>query len=182
MKTTDILRHLAGYFGGTAVFCFLIPYGLVRLALIDPVVPSAFPGFLPIRLVLALPVFIPGLPFMIWSNVFLFKIGRGGPAEGFNVAVSPPTKHLVVDGPYRFSRNPMVFGAFAVYTSIGLFFLSPACLVVLTAFLFAARAYLRRFEETRLLLDFGDAYAIYRARVPMIFPSARALRRPAAGE
>jgi hypothetical protein len=57
---------------------------------------------------------LPPLPrrtvFVICQQLFCLKsAGRSG--EGFNVAISPP-EDLVVSGPCRLSRNPLVFGAF----------------------------------------------------------------------
>jgi len=169
----EFLRYIAGYLAGGALFLVLIPYGLVRLSQLDRIIAVEFPEFLAVRLLISLPAFLPGAVFMIWSNIFLFKIGKGGPAAGFDIAISPPTKRLVVSGPYRHSRNPMVFGAFSMYFAMGLFFFSVLSLAALTAFLGLARIYLKRSEEKRLLRDFGEEYAAYRNRVPMIFPRFR---------
>jgi protein-S-isoprenylcysteine O-methyltransferase Ste14 len=100
----------------------------------------------------------------------LFKIGKGGPTDGFNIAISPRTKNLVVTGPYRLSRNPMVFGAFSVYFAIGLFLFSALVLFTLAVFLGLSVVYLKQTEEKRLTRDFGEAYVAYRKKVPMIFP------------
>lgn len=110
---------------------------------------------------------------MIWSNVFLFKIGKGGPADGLGVSISPQTKKLVTIGPYRYSRNPMVFGAFSLYVSIVIFLNSIISLISLLIFLFIAINYLRLSEEKRLLKDFGDEYMDYKKKVSMIFPIKR---------
>jgi protein-S-isoprenylcysteine O-methyltransferase Ste14 len=169
----DFIRHVIGYIVGSSLFFAVIPFGLFKLSSLDRMIPVEFPAYLSVRLILSLPFFLPGLFFVIWSNVFLFKIGKGGPADGFNVAVSPRTKHLVVTGPYRLSRNPMVLGAFLVYFSIGLFLFSLLCLIVLAVFLGLGVVYLKTTEEKRLRKDFGEAYADYRRNVPMIFPKIR---------
>jgi protein-S-isoprenylcysteine O-methyltransferase Ste14 len=110
---------------------------------------------------------------MIWSNIFLFTIGKGGPADGFNISISPRSKKLVTTGPYRYSRNPMVFGAFSLYTSLGIFLNSVICLIIILIFVFFIIYYLRLSEEKRLLKDFGDEYLDYKNKVPMIFPGRR---------
>jgi len=96
--------------------------------------------------------------------------GKGGPAEGFGVAVSPRTEHLVVTGPYRWSRNPMVFGALTCYTALVLFWGTIGGLIVLAILFPCSVFYLKRSEETRLLNDFGKEYEIYKKRVSMIVP------------
>jgi protein-S-isoprenylcysteine O-methyltransferase Ste14 len=170
MNTKKALRHIAGFLVGGTVFALLIPFGLYHLSAIDRLL--GLPSFAdaPWRLVLAIPIGAVGLSFVFWSNLFLVTRGKGGPAEGFGVAVSPRTEHLVVTGPYRWSRNPMVFGAFASYTALALLWGTIAGLIVLALFFPCAVIYLKRSEETRLARDFGKEYEEYKKRVSMIVP------------
>jgi len=98
-KTKNVFRHIIGYIVGSSLFLVVIPFGLFKLSSPDRMIPVEFPAYLAVRLILSLPFFLPGLFFVIWSNAFLFKVGKGGPADGFNIAVSPRTKNLVVTGP-----------------------------------------------------------------------------------
>ncbi|MGV8135751.1 MAG: methyltransferase family protein [Mangrovibacterium sp.] len=116
---------------------------------------------------------LTGAYFMIWSNVFLFKIGKGGPAEGFGISISPQTKKLVTVGPYKYSRNPMVFGAFSLYISMVIFLNSIIGLITVLISLLIAIGYLKLSEEQRLLKDFGNDYIEYKRKVSMIFPMKR---------
>jgi protein-S-isoprenylcysteine O-methyltransferase Ste14 len=168
MKT--VFRHVIGYIVGLSLFLVVIPFGLIKLSALDPLIPFPFPAYWGVRLALSLLFFLPGLFFAGWSNVFLFKIGKGGPTDGFNIAISPRTKNLVVTGPYRLSRNPMVFGAFSVYFALGLFLFSALVLFTLAVFLGLSVVYLKQTEEKRLTRDFGEVYVAYRKKVPMIFP------------
>jgi protein-S-isoprenylcysteine O-methyltransferase Ste14 len=167
----DKVRHIIGYTFGICMFILVIPYGIFQLSKADPrffdsgLMDSAF-----LRTLAALPFFVTGLIFMVWSNVYLFKVGKGGPADGFNISISPRTKKLVTSGPYRFSRNPMVFGAFSFYISIGILLNSILCLTFLIIFLGMSVFYLKQTEEKRLLRDFGEEYKNYIKKVPMIFP------------
>jgi protein-S-isoprenylcysteine O-methyltransferase Ste14 len=111
-----------------------------------------------------------GFIFLIWSNLYLFQVGKGGPADAMGVAISPRTKKLVISGPYRYCRNPMVFGAFTVYLSIVIYLNSVAGLIALVILFFCAVIYLKNSEEKRLLKDFGPDYTEYREKVPMIIP------------
>ncbi|MBN1416071.1 MAG: isoprenylcysteine carboxylmethyltransferase family protein [Bacteroidales bacterium] len=169
----NLIRYILGYILGISVFAVLIPLGMVELSKLDPLIQSGLSACLFVRILVSLPFFITGLGFMIWSNIYLFRVGKGGPADGFNIAISPRTKKLVVTGPYRYSRNPMVFGAFTVYFSIGLFLLSVLCVVILVVFIGFAVKYLRMTEEKRLLKDFGEQYREYKSNVPMIFPKIK---------
>ena len=174
----DIIRHIAGYTIGIVIFIFLIPCGLINLSRIDHqtlkigLIDSEL-----LRILISLPFFIIGAFFMIWSNIFLFMIGKGGPADGFNISISPRTKKLVTTGPYRYSRNPMVFGAFLLYLSAGIFLNSIICILIILIFILFVINYLRLSEEKRLLKDFGDEYADYRNKVSMIIPLMRLKKR-----
>ena len=114
MKTRKLLRHIAGFLVGGTIFAILIPMGLYNSSILDRML--GLPTFADAswRLVLAVPIGAVGLLFVFWSNLFLIARGKGGPAEGFGVAVSSRTEHLVVTGSYRLSRNPMVFGPLPV--------------------------------------------------------------------
>lgn len=167
----EILRHIIGYFFGLCVFILLIPYGLYELSRIDCLVIRFFQiDNSLLRILIFLPFFLTGIFFILWSNLYLLLIGKGGPAEGFNISISPKTAKLVTRGPYRYSRNPMVFGAFSLYISIAIFLNSFICLLSLLILLFFAIKYLIISEEKRLLRDFGDEYSAYKNKVSMIFP------------
>jgi len=169
MKQT--LRFLAGYLVGFALFIVLIPYGFYRLSQWD----ALFPGRVLIcsdalRYVLSAVFLIAGVVFAAWSNLFLFTVGKGGPTDAFGVSVSPQTQKLVTSGPYRYCRNPMVFGAFSLYASVVIFLNSIEGLLVLLCFLLLGILFLKKSEEKRLIRDFGEEYLEYRKKVPMIFP------------
>ncbi len=94
----DVIRHIIGYSIGIPLFAFVIPYGLYMLSIHDPLIQTNLNNYIVTRTLIALPFLIPGLIFMIWSNVALFSIGKGGPTDGFNIAISPRTKKT---GNYR---------------------------------------------------------------------------------
>lgn len=172
MKET--IRYITGYLFGITIFLFLIPLGLYELSKFDYLLAGrVLITSTILRYISSSIVFLIGAYFIIWSNVFLFKIGKGGPADGLGVSISPRTKKLVTTGPYSYSRNPMVFGAFSLYISIVLFLNSIIGLICLFIFLFIAINYLKISEEKRLLKDFGDEYTIYKKQVSMVFPIKR---------
>jgi len=170
-KKTKIMRHIAGYAIGITIFLVLIPWGLYHLAsLIDGFFGITRIASLPVRIAVALPLLLVGLSFAAWSNASLFFRGKGGPADGFGIAVSPRTERLVTTGPYRYTRNPMVFGALSCYFSLLSFLGSIGGIVFLILLVPFIALYLRVFEERRLVADFGKDYERYRHEVSMIFP------------
>jgi protein-S-isoprenylcysteine O-methyltransferase Ste14 len=169
MEPRDVIRHITGYLGGISIFCLGIPSGLYMIStkLNRPIWPLAHSK---LSIALSLLIGIVGITFMLWSNIYLFFIGKGGPADGFGVAVSPRTKHLVTSGPYRYTRNPMAFGALSFYLALALFFNSAICVALVAILSGGAYLYLRWIEEKRLLKDFGDAYEQYRRTVSILVP------------
>jgi len=173
----EIIRHIIGYMVGIILFILLIPLCLYKLSSLDWIIfkPSLFIN-LKLHIILSIPFFLTGTVFMIWSNIFLLLSGKGGPAEAFNISISPKTKKLVTSGPYRFTRNPMVFGALSLYISIGIFLHSIICLLCILILMIVVKNYLKLSEEKRLLKVFGDAYADYKNEVSMIFPFKKILK------
>jgi protein-S-isoprenylcysteine O-methyltransferase Ste14 len=166
-----LLRHIVGFAIGTTIFVILIPLAIVSLSeVIDTALSlNRFVGSTA-RLFFAVPIFAVGVVYILWSNFFLVVRGKGGPTDGFGVAISPRTERLVTTGPYRNTRNPMVFGAFSVYFALAIFIGSVGGLILLTIFFVLASFYLKRVEEPRLINDFGDEYKEYQRRVSMIVP------------
>ena len=167
----EIIRHIAGYCFGMSLFILLIPFVLFEISKIDRILLNfSLIDNLFLRIAVSLPIFLTAVFFMISSNIFLLKIGKGGPAEGFNIAISPKTKKLVCKGPYSYSRNPMVFGALSLYFSFAIFLNSLLCLISVFILVIVVFCYLIFSEEKRLLKDFGEDYQDYKNKVPMLFP------------
>jgi len=168
MKT---FRLIFGYLIGFSIFIVLIPYLLVAgsrnpdLFLNLSFIPNFY-----VRLIIALPIFCIGLLFAIWSNIFLLVKGKGGPVDVLNVAISPRSEKLVVSGPYRYCRNPMMFGALCLYLSISIFVNSLLDVIVILLLIPLIILYLKLTEEKRLLKDFGEEFLFYRSNVAMIVP------------
>lgn len=164
-------RHIIGYIIGFSIFILAIPAIIYSIPRIEhgffsrPIINSAIILLFPATI-----LFLIGLIFTIWSNYDLFKKGRGGPTDVFNIEISPRSKKLVVTGPYRYTRNPMVFGVNSMYFAIALMVNSLASLFFCSSFLIIIIVYLKQTEEKRLLKDFGDEYYNYKERTPMIIP------------
>lgn len=171
MNYNKFFRFVAGYLFGFTVFVVLFP-GILYIAdtVFKDIIPTEmFKNDTP-RLILASIVFIPGIVFVLWSNAELFFIGKGGPAEGFGVSISPKSQVLVVRGPYRYTRNPMVFGTYFSYIGFSLFLNSWVSLMLVVFLLPVSIFYLKKSEEKRLFKDFGEDFLRYREKVSMFIP------------
>ncbi len=174
MERIKIYKHIIGYAIGITIFGLLIPHGLYGLAKAPfPFLNFSMIGNCYIKIALGSLLLAIGMVFITWSNIVLFKIGKGGPADGFGVAVSPRTEKLVIKGSYVYTRNPMVFGAFMCYFSIGIFCNSLSIIVLLLFCIPLIIIYLKLTEEKRLYKDFGNDFVEYKKKVSMIFPFLR---------
>jgi protein-S-isoprenylcysteine O-methyltransferase Ste14 len=99
----------------------------------------------------------------LWqTGIFSFL----GLRQAFQLGDPPPT-HMVTDGLYRYIRHPL-------YTA-GLVFiwLLPVLTWNLLAINIGLTVYILigiKFEERKLLREFGDSYTEYRRRTPMLIP------------
>lgn len=113
-----------------------------------------------------------GLGLAIWTVRLFARYGDGTPAPW-----EPPAK-LVVRGPYRHVRNPMISGVVLMLAAAALVFQSWP-LAAWLAFFFAANAvYIPLVEEKGLEKRFGDDYRAYRANVPRLIPRLTAWPGP----
>ena len=143
-KTGDTLRHIVGYALGICIFLILVPYGLLYLSSLQSnIFKMPIIGNETVRIIISLFLFITGIGFVIWSNIFIVKKGKGGPTAGLGVQISPQTKKLVVTGPYRYTRNPMAFGAYSTYLSIAFYQNSLGCLLILILMIIFIIIYLK---------------------------------------
>lgn len=93
--------------------------------------------------------------------------GRG------TVAPWDPPRHLVVRGPYRYVRNPMISGVVLVLFGEALVLLSRPHLVWALIFLGVNAIYIPLLEEPLLARRFGSAYREYCRHVPRLLPGWR---------
>jgi protein-S-isoprenylcysteine O-methyltransferase Ste14 len=111
-----------------------------------------------------------GLPLMLWGYLQYRLTGkyRHGIAKGSRGMDGQPER-LVLEGPYRYTRNPMYLGHLIFLAGLALTFLSWLGLVILIAnIVWFQRRVLE--DEARLATLFGDEYTDYRMRVKRWIP------------
>jgi protein-S-isoprenylcysteine O-methyltransferase Ste14 len=156
-------RKLASLLAGVLFFLGLLPALLSWAGSALGVPPATVPPLAAALLIVSTTSL--GLSWLAWATLTQWKIGRGTPAP------MAPTQRLVIQGPYRLSRNPIEFGAVLYYLGFGALFATPgAGLFAAAVALAAGSAYHRFVEEHELLIRFGDDYRRYRERTPFLVP------------
>lgn len=116
---------------------------------------------------LALLLIGSGMGVIVWTVRLFATVGKGTPAPW------DPPKRLVIRGPYRYTRNPMISGSLLTLIGETLLFRSVP-LAILSAFFFLVNAiYFPLIEEKGLEIRFGKAYRRYKAHVPRWIPRLR---------
>jgi protein-S-isoprenylcysteine O-methyltransferase Ste14 len=108
-----------------------------------------------------------GLSLWIWT-VFLFdRVGKG--TLGLGELMGEPV-NLVVRGPYRHVRNPMISGVLAILLGEAAVAASGSLLVWFAIFLTLQEIAIRFWEEPHLAQRYGSEYLDYRQNVPRWIP------------
>lgn len=169
----SLLRTVLVYAGSILLFLFLIPGGVILGGRwLDrlwgwPLLPwRILPGVIGTLLILA------GLSFIRSAWLALLRLGKGHPQEAFGYPLLPPTRRVVIDGPYNYTRNPMLLGFLLHLLGAVLIFRSPSALLFCYPILCVlAVLYLKKVEEPRLIARFGQEYQEYRDRTSFLIPS-----------
>ncbi|PJJ97710.1 protein-S-isoprenylcysteine methyltransferase [Lysobacteraceae bacterium NML91-0213] len=93
------------------------------------------------------------------ASLGLFARGRT------TILPSGAASRLVVNGPYRVSRNPMYVSLVAAYVGLAIYLRTPWALPLLALPVLQLQRVMIPFEEARMQALFGQAYLDYRARV-----------------
>jgi protein-S-isoprenylcysteine O-methyltransferase Ste14 len=144
------------------------------------VVPGTVAGLLPYRILthteswaigparyIGVPVFAVGVAIYVWcAGSFALK-GKGTPAP-----IDPP-KVLIVQGLYRYMRNPMYVGVLSVVLGEAIWFGSPFLFVYGCCVFGLFHTFIRFYEEPKLTELFGEQYTEYCKQVPRWLPAIR---------
>jgi protein-S-isoprenylcysteine O-methyltransferase Ste14 len=157
-KFAFTMKQILGYFLGFAIFIAGIP------ALMWWVSGTPSLADIPVgRLYLAILIALAGLALSIWSIVYMKHVGKGNPFDAMGHEVAPRTKHLMTDGPYKISRNPMLSGTYLYYIGILIALWSWWALLIFAVIATVMMLQVRS-EEKRLEADFGQEYLDYKKR------------------
>jgi protein-S-isoprenylcysteine O-methyltransferase Ste14 len=108
-----------------------------------------------------------GLVLVVWTIGLFSRVGEG------TLAPWDPTSRLVVRGPYRHVRNPMISGVAFVLAGEAAALGSKALGLWFVAFVAVNAIYIPLVEEPGLRRRFGDDYDAYRSNVPRWLPRVR---------
>ena len=160
-----LLRHLLSIALLPFTVAVLVPLWIARRSGIAPGL-GASAGALALQL-LGVAVLAVGLVLFAASLRRFATEGEG------TLAPWDPPRRLVLRGPYRYVRNPMISGVVFVLFAEALILLSLPHATWALTFLALNLVYIPLFEEPQLERRFGDAYREYCRHVPRLFPRLR---------
>ena len=158
----------------TAIFTAIVPYGVglwlprqVNLPFsespfrIEPCLWQIILGRLSL---------FAGAAIYLWCAWDFSVKGLGTPAP-----IDAP-RNLVVNGLYRFVRNPMYLGVFSLIVSRAIFYWSLPIVLYLLFVMVCVNLFIHLYEEPHLRKIFGEQYLEYCRRVPRWIPRLRAVQ------
>lgn len=160
-----LLREILGYTLGGVVFVG----GMPTLMWLVSGCPKLWPPNSTAWAIITALLILTGLSLSVWAIVYMRHKGDGNPMDAFNHEVAPRTKHLMTEGPYRLSRNPMLSGIFLYLIGCGLWIMKWQAALFFVVFVLVMMLQVRS-EEKRLRRDFGDEYEQYCRRTGRFFP------------
>jgi protein-S-isoprenylcysteine O-methyltransferase Ste14 len=157
MKQPSLLKHVRDILILPFSVTVIVPYFIHNPARVFPFHSAAlmFGGML---------IGLVGAGLFLYT-VFLFRTqGKGTLAPW-----SPPQK-LVIAGPYKYCRNPMITGVFFILLGEMAILHSTNILIWAGAFFLVNTIYFMLSEEPDLYERFGEDYLKYKAKVPRWIP------------
>jgi protein-S-isoprenylcysteine O-methyltransferase Ste14 len=126
---------------------------------------------------------IAGLALLVIGvSLFVSSLRRFASDGKGTLAPWDPPRHLVIRGPYRYVRNPMISGVVFVLFGESLVLLSGPHFQWALIFLVINFIYIPMFEEQQLKERFGEAYIEYCRHVPRLVPRLRPWTPPISGD
>ena len=108
-----------------------------------------------------------GLGLLIWTVVLFDRVGEG--TLGLGHVMGEPV-HLVIRGPYRHVRNPMITGVLCILLGEAAVNGSGALLLWFAIFMAFQATVIPFWEEPHLVRRYGNEYVDYRRNVPRWIP------------
>ena len=139
----------------------LVSMALNNLLNLPKIIPT------PYNFVVAAIILIVGFFWAIWSNIEIYKRGNGSPVPFKDTH----TLNIVTSGPYKYTRNPMIFGYILIWIGLGIlinsFFLTVGFSLIILILLVLV---VKLWEEKNLEKRFGNQYLEYKEKVSFIIP------------
>jgi protein-S-isoprenylcysteine O-methyltransferase Ste14 len=152
------------------IFLLIIPFAAIYISVfLDGTLKIRYPvadslDFLPSLFITAF-----GLFWIAWSDSVQLRYGGG------STLPLVPAQRLVVNGPYAYTRNPILFGYIFFLTGLGVLFHSFLFTFAFTPIWVLLNVfYVMLVEEKELKMKFGEDYARYRSGTPLLFPKRKA--------
>ncbi len=162
MPNNSLFNHIKNIVILPGIMTGVIPYCLVLY--LNPV---QIANDTIILRVIGLVIFILGI-LLLFRCIFLFgSFGKG------TLAPWNPTRKLVIKGPYKYLRNPMILGVLGVLLGESLYFNSISVLIWCMLFFIVNSIYFELVEEPKLERKFGDAYIRYKNAVSRWLPALK---------
>jgi len=154
MKQPSIIAHLRDILILPFTVTCVVPYFIDKPILSSPVylqIAGILTGFC-------------GLSLFLYTVVLFKVVGKG------TLAPWSPKQRLVINGPYRYCRNPMITGVWFILIGETIFFWSAGLLQWTIIFFLLNTIYFYLVEEPNLLQRFGGDYREYKSNVPRWLP------------
>lgn len=152
-----ILQQIVSFILPVTVL-IVVPFCIESDLRVKPLTPYLIAGIV---------VMCPGLLMMALTITAFIRRGKG------TLAPWSPTKKLLVEGLYAYTRNPMITGVLIVLTGEALAFLSLHIAIWAVIFFGVNTLYFIVYEEPDLERKFGGAYRSYKKHVPRWLPNIR---------
>lgn len=172
MRSAGLWRHLGSILVLPGTATLIVP------ALLFCLTPSRLIARIPawarfVSLGVGSGLIVAGLALVVATILLFAHIGKG------TLAPWDPTQRLVVRGPFRFVRNPMITGVASVLLGEAALSLRTALFIWFALFALANAIYIPLSEEPGLIRRFVDDYAVYKRNVPRWIPRLRPWTPPA---
>ena len=164
-----VVRHLLAIVVLPGMVAIAVPRWIARRNNVGLKVASSAGGL--VLQILGAAILLAGLALFAWSLYYFATRGRG------TLAPWDPPRALVVGGPYRFVRNPMISGVIFVVCGEALVLLSLPHAMWAATFIVINIVYIRLVEEPSLEARFGGAYREYTRHVRRFVPHRRPWRQ-----
>jgi protein-S-isoprenylcysteine O-methyltransferase Ste14 len=151
------------------LFSFILPVTVLILVPLDIEPNISVHNIL--ALVAGIFIISIGLCIMIITITKFIKIGKG------TLAPWSPTRKLVIDGMYRYARNPMIIGVLIVLIGESIAVLSLNIFEWAVIFFFINNLYFVLLEEPLLEKKFGAEYKEYKKNVSRWIPRLKPFKQ-----